>query len=1663
MSSVDDRIVNMQFNNKQFQTGAADSAKSLDSLEAALASAAKSKGLDSLGSGVEAVKNKFSAMQVVGVTALATITNKAVDAGMRLVKSFTLEPILDGFHEYQTNLDSIQTILANTGAPLKDVNAALAALNTYSDQTIYNFGQMASAIGKFTSAGVKLGPAVDSIKGMANVAALSGASSEKLNTAMYQMSQALASGSVKLQDWNSLNAADMAGTNIQNALIATARTVDGVSKSVDKAIKKNGTFRESLKEGWLTTDVYSKTMKVFAGTIDKATGKTVAFSVEQLKGMGYTQKSAVELNKLSQAAIESATVIKTFPQLLGIVRESIGSVFAQAFQNIMGDFEQSKQLWTQAGDVLNGIIGRFGVHLNDILETWSNAKVGGRSDFITALATGFKSLGKLLQAFGQAWAQVFPSHGAQGLIGFTTAFLKFMQALTPSEGTLTAVKNIFVGIFTVLKFGLMIIRAITGAFLALFIHLFKGTEDARSGIFSLIGTVGAVVGAFGKWIMSGDKLVTIMKAIGGAVGTVVQPILQGVGFIVKAIAALASGQGLSGFGVQFELAKKAFGGLGDAAKSALGVIRDALYAIGVPVSAIRNWLAQAADEIGKLFGRLGGAGKDIQTKFQNIASALQNGSVGSKAMAAGMDKVQQSTDAAGNAVNSMYKNVTGSDAVKALTNTESLSNSAHEVSKGWMQVDSVFVGLGSLLGKIFAGLGEMISKVGSVIHDMFAKSDALDWANMFNAVLAGGILLSLRKGISTFAGFASDMKKAIMEVFDTFTQTLKTMQQAIKARAIKDIAIAVGVLTVAAIALTFVDVKKLGISLGAIGSMLGMLVGSLAALGKLSSSFSLAGLSASLVLIAGAMLILAGAIAILGNMDLATLGKGLGALAIAMGVMIAALSAFITISNKAAGPFEVAKLQFIAMGLAMIAMAVAMNILAAAVAIFGNMDLGTLLKGIGSVVILMASMTAVMTVMQTTTSKSAVSSAALLAMAISINILVGAVTMLAQLSIGDLIKGLLAVNYLLASFGVAVMFIPQKAAIGVALSILALAYALKTMAEVVILLGNTPLPVLILGIVALAAAVLLIGGAAMLVAPGLVAFGESMRMVGLAFFLAGLGMTAFGVGFALLAATGVAGVAVLTAAFSAFIALLPAIAAQLIGAFVTILETVANAAPRIVDALLKIVTAFIEGAIRLLPEIQKLFVSTIENIIAAIYILVPKLMDLGLFLIISFMTKIRDNLPQIIKLGADILIAFLQGVENESPRIANKALETVSKLIHELAVAIDKNADDIGRGAGELVKSLIHLGTSVISGLVGGLLSEADKTLSKAVETVANFIPGPIRNILGIHSPSTVMMEIGRNVVQGLANGLLKSGDKIKDAAIEMATGAVKYIGGTLRSVGGGVINGLNSMFGSGPDIRVKLLQELVKKNAFANMTSPEMESLGKQLGMSMEQLGKYIPAGVAKGMASTQVISDSAHFMGQVVANSFTKKMEIQSPSRVAMSWGEMIATGLANGMTGHITTAVSATSQLANAVLTAGNSAMNDAKKAAQKNQREVSRMQQAASTAISGPSKTATSPRTLVTTEQAITEQAKQVAEKVIRLEGISRPNMSTLQVSSASLSDAATIMSDYNDSLSNVNQAPNGNTVLQFSQVNNSPTALSASEIYRNTNNLLSALELKMGSN
>lgn len=375
-TEIEQRVVEMRFDNKHFESNVSTTMSTLDKLKQKLHLDGATKGLENvdnaarkvnmsgLAAGVEAVSMKFSALQVMGITALTNITNSAVNAGKRIVSALTIDPVRTGLSEYETKINAIQVIQANTrakytkeeiedGTQMRDITEALEELNDYADKTIYNYAQMTSNVGKFVAQGLSAREASKAVQGLANLAAASGASAEDMSRATYQMSQALG-GTIRLIDWNSLRNANMATVDLKNTLMDLARAND---IAIDDMIEKHGAFEQTLSEGWLTGKMFSEAMNIYSGVYSEA----------ELKAKGFTETQIENFMQLAKNAESAATEVKTFTQLWDVLKETAQSGWTQTWELIIGDFDSAKKTLSQVQAYFSTIIDGFSDARNFII------------------------------------------------------------------------------------------------------------------------------------------------------------------------------------------------------------------------------------------------------------------------------------------------------------------------------------------------------------------------------------------------------------------------------------------------------------------------------------------------------------------------------------------------------------------------------------------------------------------------------------------------------------------------------------------------------------------------------------------------------------------------------------------------------------------------------------------------------------------------------------------------------------------------------------------------------------------------------------------------------------------------------------------------------------------------------------------------------------------------------------------------------------------------------------------------------------------------------------------------------------------------------------------------------------------------------------------------
>ena len=530
---IDNQVVQLEFDNSQFQQGIEDSLESIRELESGLkfeggtdglkdvAKAAKNVDMSSISDQLDQIIDRFG---VLGER-VHEIKKKIVMEAERMVKGITIQPLIDGFKEYETQMDSVQTILANTSkyhTTLDEVNASLRELNTYADKTIYNFTQMTKNIGTFTAAGLDLQTSTKAIQGIANLAAVSGSSAQQASTAMYQLSQALAAGKVSLQDWNSVVNANMGGQVFQDALKRTSRAL---GTGVDEAIKKYGTFRESLsKGGWLTTEVLSETLNQLA--LDVSTAEKYNEAISDLVSKGYTAEEAKEIADLASTANDAATKVKTFSMLIDTLKEALGSGWTQSWEYIIGDFEEAKDLWTGISDTIGGAIGKISDFQNASLKYWHDTKIlnldtgeefTGRDSVLEGLKNIAQVIMDIVSSAAEGFSNLFGimSNGERGfgdvLLDMSYGFKNLTENIQLTDGQKENIKELFSGIASAIKTAIGVISP--------FVKILGSVFQAISPILPALISMKVASMAF-------DPMVAGIKNVASATGSLI-PLLGG--------------------------------------------------------------------------------------------------------------------------------------------------------------------------------------------------------------------------------------------------------------------------------------------------------------------------------------------------------------------------------------------------------------------------------------------------------------------------------------------------------------------------------------------------------------------------------------------------------------------------------------------------------------------------------------------------------------------------------------------------------------------------------------------------------------------------------------------------------------------------------------------------------------------------------------------------------------------------------------------------------------------------------------------------------------------------------------------------------------------------------------------------------------------------------
>lgn len=722
-----------------------------------------------VGAAAKISSTNFSMLAGAASVAMGNIASKALMAGGSVLSSFTFGPIMDGFREYENQLNAVQTIQANTfskGETTATINAALDELNAYADKTIYSFTEMTRNIGMFTSAGVGLKDSVAAIKGLSNVAAMSGSSSEQAATAMYQLSQALSTGVVKLQDWNSIVNAGMGGEQFQEALKRTARTY-GVE--VDKMINKAGSFRNSLASGWLTSEIMIETLTQYTGDLSR----------EQLLSAGYTEQQADEIMRLAETANDAATKVKTFSQLIDTTAEALGSGWASIFRTIFGDFERARTMWTAVSNVVNAGIGTFFDAIQGILDRWD--ELGGWEEWWYGLGELWLAIAKPLKAIGEGFFSAFQGDAGKALYDFSYYFRhSISQWLMMSDDFANNLGKIFKMAGELISPVLEVLIGFASAIVQIGVAAFK-IGVILAGIFIkpmilIAAKVGDIVSVFSDWfgqmlggtdILGGlskvldwivDKFQKLADWMYAIADVTITPIFDGLKVVIEAV--------LKPLGEFIETIKKAtsnvFKPFGDAVSNVFGAIFGFASGTGGPMEKIKS--------------AFGGFGSGFLENMTKLADAI--GPKWSEKVKAFSDSILPISETIGKhlggAVESAGKGIKKfwDDASPRMA--EAWSESTKRMKDSISEVGKAFGRAGDTISNTFAPQVRAVKEFGKALGDVFANLGTHLDNNTFlssvsdsfkNMMKAFGPFGSLINGIIDLFGKLGDLTKSIFAGF----------------------------------------------------------------------------------------------------------------------------------------------------------------------------------------------------------------------------------------------------------------------------------------------------------------------------------------------------------------------------------------------------------------------------------------------------------------------------------------------------------------------------------------------------------------------------------------------------------------------------------------------------------------------------------------------------------------------------------------------------------------------------------------------------------------------------------------------------------------------------------------------------------------------------------
>lgn len=1346
MASVDDRIVRMEFDNASFEKKVGTTLTSLGQLEKALKFEGAKEGFSNIASmgdkltfggmsaAIDGISAKFLALSTIAITALANITNKAIDAGIQMAKSLSLDQVMAGFQEYELKMGSIQTIMAGSGEPLEVVNQKLRELNDYSDKTIYSFKDMTSNIGKFTNAGVSLDDSVAAIQGVANVAAVSGANSEEASRAMYNFAQALSKGHVQLVDWKSIELANMGTVEFKTQLLDAAVAMGTLTKEGDKYVTSAGNqvtatqgFNESLTDQWLTTEVLTGTLGDYAD----------------------------ETTEIGKKAFAAAQDIKTFSQMMDTTKEAIGSGWSESFEILFGNFEEAKALWSELGGAISEFVGKNAENRNKILQDWKD--LGGRTLLIDSLREAWNNLGMILDPIKDAFRDIFPPMTGQRLFELTQGFSELVDKLRPTEETVENIGRIFKGFFSILEIGWTAIKE-TGKFIGELIQTLTGASDGK--VMAFFASIGDFFTNLGDMLVEGggikgffDTLLEAIKAPGPFLDELKDKIGQFWANLTNTEAGQKAEDAFGRVKDRFEELGEAF----DKAKEWWKAFKEGFDKV-VDVldkawDAIKEWVSGLWDKLAEAFS---------SGDFDKVTDALNTGILASIAVILGkffkdglsinlgggfMDSITGALDQLTGTLKAMQTDIKANALLKIAGAIALLTASVLVLS----MIDSA--ALTKALSAMAVGFAQLMASFAIISKMSIGPSSAASLAllSVGMTMMAGAILL-----LATAAKSLSDLNweelatglTGVMALLAMMVGTVKLLegqQASMIGAGLGMIAIAVALNILAGAVKIFATMSWGEMAQGFVAVAGGLLI--IAGAMRLMPS-GLALQAVGLLAISVGLTILAGAMKAFASLDWGEMGKGM--------VGIAGSLLLIGVAMKLFPP----TMPLIGAGLLMVS--VALIAIAKAMSMMGGMSWGEIAKGL----VAMAGALLILAVAANAMSGALAGAAAMAVMSVSLMLLFQVLKGFASMSWGELLMGLAGIAAIIAVLAAAAMLLTP--AIG---PMMLLGAALLLIGAGLALFGAGAM------FVAKAFEIMAESGAA-----GSEAIVEALKNIGKA-------IPAFVTGLAegLIELVKLIGDAapeivemlmkILTALLDAVSELIPKLL-EVVGELITaLLEFIPTKYGELIQAGIDMIMALLTGIRDNIGEIVTVVGEIITGFLDAFSEQITNIVGSVVDLWVNFMTSVAEGVGKVAStmmfgIAAAFIKGFVDGLDDAIPGPMKWFQELAGKVLNWI---------------GNVAKTLWNKGVDFISGLFEGITNKAS--------AVINWFLSLAGNVLGwIGSTISTLWGKGWDFISGLLNGITDRIGGVSSFFGGLIGDVLGWIGSTANSLwskGWGLISGL--------------------------------------------------------------------------------------------------------------------------------------------------------------------------------------------------------------------------------------------------------------------------------